>query len=265
MSSNRKQIDVPAEANCVVDHMRPEASQKDGRAKDSQVPPASAPEAREKRPVRKVDTVGLLLRLGLRSVIPEAIRARIRPYRKPDIPQNQWEQEYRDGSWSHLQNARELAHYSVIIGYCMHYRPGGSLLDVGCGEGVLQRRLRALGYSHYLGIDRSEEAIARAQVEQDARTEFRCADAEAYKPQDTFDVIIFNEVLYYLKDPVDVVRRVARALNPDGIAIISMLRWTSSRRIWRSLERSMPIEDGVTVTHCGVGSWDVKVIRPPAL
>jgi 2-polyprenyl-3-methyl-5-hydroxy-6-metoxy-1,4-benzoquinol methylase len=80
--------------------------------------------------------------------------------------------------------------------YYTHYRPGGSLLDVGCGEGVLQRRLRALGYARYLGIDSSEEAIARAQTERDARTEFRCADAETYMPQDRFDVIVFNEVLY---------------------------------------------------------------------
>jgi 2-polyprenyl-3-methyl-5-hydroxy-6-metoxy-1,4-benzoquinol methylase len=147
----------------------------------------------------------------------------------------------------------------------MHYRPGGSLLDVGCGQGVLQRRLRALGYARYLGIDGSQEAIARAQTERDARTEFRCADAESFTPQDRFDVIVYNEVLYYLKDPVDVVRRLARALNPDGIVIVSMLRWTSSRRIWRSLERTVRIEDGVTVTHHEVGSWDVKVILQPDL
>ena len=201
-----------------------------------------------------------MFRDALRAAIPEAVRARLRPYRKPDISQERWELEYRDGCWSHLQNARELAHYSVITGYYMHYRPGGSLLDVGCGEGVLQRRLRALGYARYLGIDSSQEAITRAQTEADARTEFRCGDAETFMPTDQFDVIIYNEILYYLKDPVDVVRRLAHALDPAGVAIVSMLRWTSSRRIWRSLEGTMRIADWVTVTHPNVGSWDVKVI-----
>ena len=204
-----------------------------------------------------------MFRDALRAAIPEAVRARLRPYRKPDISQERWEQEYRDGCWSHLHNARELAHYSVITGYYTHYRPGGSLLDVGCGEGVLQRRLCALGYVRYLGIDSSQEAIGRAQTERDARTEFRCADAETFTPQERFDVIVYNEVLYYLKDPVNVVRRLAHALNPEGVAIVSMLRWTSSRRIWRSLERTVRIEDGITVTHRNVGTWDIKVIRQP--
>ncbi len=203
----------------------------------------------------------LLLRHGLRTVIPEAMRARMRPYRRPDIAQDQWEQEYRDGCWNYLQSARELAHYSVILGYYMHYCSGGSVLDVGCGEGVLQRRLRALGYARYLGIDSSEQAIARAQAQQDTLTEFRCANAETYSPQERFDVIVFNEVLYYLRDPVGVVRRLTCALNPDGIAIVSMFRIGSRRQIWLSLERAVRIEDGVTVTHHDVGSWDVKVIR----
>jgi SAM-dependent methyltransferase len=226
------------------------------------IPSATWPPAKSSVP--RLASAARALRQAVRATIPEAVRAWIRPYRKPEISQERWEQEYRDGCWSHLQEARELAHYSVITGYYTHYRPGGSLLDVGCGEGVLQRRLYPLGYSRYLGIDKSQEAIARAQTQRDTRTEFRCADVETYSLQDRFDVIVFNELLYYLQDPVDVVRRLTRSLSPGGVAIISMLRWTSSRRIWRSLDRSMPIEDGVTVTHRDVGSWDVKVIRPPA-
>jgi hypothetical protein len=162
MISNRKQIDLFREGNSGGDHIHGNGTKNDRRADDNQAPLASTPELRDKFPFGSVGSVGRLLRHGLRAAIPEAIRARLRPYRKPDISQEQWEQEYREGCWSYLQNARELAHYSMIIGYYTHYRPGGSLLDVGCGEGVLQRRLRALGYARYLGIDSSEEAIARA-------------------------------------------------------------------------------------------------------
>ena len=209
-----------------------------------------------------------MLRALIRAAIPEAIRVRLRPYLRlrpyqmPDISQEQWDQEYRDGRWSYLYNDRELAHYSVIVGYYMHYRPGGSLLDVGCGEAVLQRRLRTFGYARYLGIDKSQEAIARAQSERDARTEFHCADAETFTPQDRYDVIVYNEILYYLKDPMGVVRRLSRALNPGGISIVSMFRGASSSiPVWQSIETTMRIADGVTVTHPSVGSWDIKVIR----
>jgi SAM-dependent methyltransferase len=265
MICSRKHINRFGEADSSTDSIHRDETQSDSHSNYFQAHLPSAPGSRAKSPAPGFASAAQMFRRAVRAAIPEAVRARIRPYRKPEISQEQWEKEYRDGCWRRLQDARELAHYSVITGYYTYYRPGGSLLDVGCGEGVLQRRLRPLGYSRYLGIDRSQEAIRRAQTQREAHTEFRCADAETYSPQDRFDVIIFNELLYYLKDPVDVVRRLALALNPGGIVIISMLRGTSSRQIWRSLDRCMPIEDGVTVTHCSVGSWDVKVVRPPAL
>jgi SAM-dependent methyltransferase len=258
---SHKQINRSGEATSRTNDIHRDETQNNSRFDDA---PANSPSASESR-AKIIVATARILRQAVRAAIPEAVRARIRPYRKPEISQERWEQEYRDGFWSHLEEARELAHYSVITGYYAYYRPGGSLLDVGSGEGVLQRRLEPLSYSRYLGIDKSQEAIARAQIQRDARTEFRCADVETYSPQDRFDVIVFNELLYYLQDPVDVVRRLAHSLSPGGIIIISMLRWTSSRRIWRSLDRSMAIEDRVTVTHRSVGSWDVKVMRPPTL
>src|ERR1700732_1328614 len=155
-----------------------------------------------------LDSVGRLLRRGLRAAVPEAVRAQLRPHRK--ISQELWNQEYAESRWRYLEDVRELAHYSVIIGYYTYSRRGGSLLDVGCGEGILQRRLRECGCGRYLGLDGSQEAISRAEAKRDAHTEFRCADAETYELQESFDVIVFNEVLYYFANPVAVVLRLAR-------------------------------------------------------
>ena len=214
-----------------------------------------------------------LLQRGLRAAIPEAVRERLRPvvigtmkvlrlpYVAYSVSKESWEQEYAAGTWNYLDQVREVARYSVIIGYCAYFKPGGSLFDVGCGTGLLQRRLRVLGYSRYLGIDGSETAIAEALPERDARTEFLCADAEIYAPPESFDVIIFNEILYYLSDPAGIFRRMARALNPEGIVVVSMRQTPNSPPIWRSLDRVARTLDGVIVANQN-RPWEIKVFQP---
>jgi 2-polyprenyl-3-methyl-5-hydroxy-6-metoxy-1,4-benzoquinol methylase len=211
------------------------------------------------------ENVGRLVRRGARVIIPNCVRTRISelirgrflPYRKRD-----WDVEYGNDSWNYLENACELVRYSAVIGYYTHYWQGGTVLDVGCGVGVLQRRLRFAGYGHYVGIDLSERAIAQAQMlANDASTEFRCADAEVYTPQDPLDVIIFNEVLYYFAKPINVIQRLMSTLKPEGGCIVSMFRRASSKRIWQDLERVVRIEDAVQVTNQDGVTWDIKVFH----
>jgi 2-polyprenyl-3-methyl-5-hydroxy-6-metoxy-1,4-benzoquinol methylase len=205
------------------------------------------------------DNVGRVMKRALSVAVPEAVRARIRPYRKTEISRTRWEQDYAEGKWRYLDNVRQLGHYSLIMGYYMYYRPHSSVLDVGCGHGVLQRRLRALGYTRYVGVDTSQNAVDHAKTEQDDQTAFCCADAESYIPRETFDVIIFNEVVYYFSAPIDAVARLAQSLNPGGIVIISMVQKEGSRVIWRSLARVVRAADAVRVINQDRGIWDVKV------
>jgi SAM-dependent methyltransferase len=211
------------------------------------------------------EKVESLLWRGARATIPNCVRARISelirgrllPYRRRD-----WDAEYDNGSWSRLESACELVRYSAIIGFYTHYWQGGTVLDIGCGAGVLQRRMRFAGYGHYVGIDLSERAIAQARMlADDGIAEFRCADAEVYTPQIALDVIIFNEVLYYFAKPISVVQRFMSAVKPGGGCIVSMFRKASNKRIWRELDRMVHIEDGVHVTNQDGVTWDIKVFH----
>ena len=213
------------------------------------------------------ENVGRLVRREIRAIIPNCVRTRISelirgrflPYRKRD-----WDVEYGSGSWNYLENTCELVRYSAVIGYYTHYWQGGTVLDVGCGSGVLQRRLRFAGYSHYIGIDFSELAIAQAQMlTDDASAEFRRADAEVYTPQLALDVIIFNEVLYYFANPINVVQRLMSAVKPGGGCIVSMFRRANSKPIWQDLNRVVRIEDAVQVRNQNGVTWDIKIFRRP--
>jgi len=214
---------------------------------------------------RPYERANILLRRGARALIPngirsgisEFVRGRFLPYRSRD-----WDAEYRSGFWNRLENACELVRYSAIAGYYTYNWPGGSVLDVGCGSGVLYRRLRLAGPSKYVGIDISESAIAQARMlTNDSCAEFHCVGAEAFTSQVGFDVIVFNEVLYYFPKPINIIERLMGGVKPGGGCIVSMFRKASNDRIWRDLERALRIEDTVRLTNQDGVTWDIKVFR----
>jgi 2-polyprenyl-3-methyl-5-hydroxy-6-metoxy-1,4-benzoquinol methylase len=178
-----------------------------------------------------------------------------------DTPQTaqSWDDEYRRGRWACLRAPAERARYSVIVGLIAS-TPSPSVLDVGCGEGVLYQQFRPYGYSRYVGLDLSHEAIDRAAAGAGPDTTFLEADADTYQAQGPYDVIVFNEMLYYLPEPVQAVRRYARALAPGGRMIVST--WMGSPRaiaILRQLGEAFAVVEETMVVHRG-NQWKLTVL-----
>jgi 2-polyprenyl-3-methyl-5-hydroxy-6-metoxy-1,4-benzoquinol methylase len=175
-----------------------------------------------------------------------------------------WEAQYAAGRWDFLAQLSELARFSILAGYICHLKPGGAVLDTGCGQGVLLRRLPSSCYSRYVGIDVSGSAISVAQEQRIERSTFLAADCEEYSPADHFDVIVFNEVLCCLRDPLRTVERYARSLNPGGLLLVSMCTAArgSATILWR-LKRAYATVDEVRVVHSGRKvSWVCAALRP---
>jgi SAM-dependent methyltransferase len=141
--------------------------------------------------------------------------------KKGDIPfsKDLWEDEYSRGQWNYMKQLDEAPRYSVIVGYIVSLKPGGAVLDVGCGEGILFRRLQPYGVSNYLGVDISGTAIRKLADQQSTLVSFVEADAETFMPPTSFDVIVFNEVLTYFRDPIAVFERYAGVLSDGGVLI----------------------------------------------
>ena len=174
-----------------------------------------------------------------------------------------WEAQYAAGKWDFLADLPELARSSVLAGYICHLKPGAAVLDVGCGQGVLLQRLPAGSYARYLGIDVSSSAIAAAQKQCSERSRFVAADCERYSPEEWFDVIVFNEVLYCLREPLRTVEHYARSLEPDGLILVSMCTAArgSSTILWR-LKQSYTLLDQVRISHSGRRvSWVCAALR----
>jgi len=142
----------------------------------------------------------------------------------------------------------------------LFWKPNGSILEIGCGPGILMRRLRLVGYANYFGVDLSKKAIDRTKVDQNVNTRFAVASAETFEPSEKYDVIIFNEMMYFLADPKGILLRYAKHLHKGGILIVSMFRADRSLPMWRLLEGSVPVLDAVTVISTVAGlMWDIKV------
>lgn len=180
-----------------------------------------------------------------------------------------WDAEYQSGKWGFLTSAAEDAHHQLIASYAHSLRPQARLLDVGCGEGVLNTALRRFGYRRYLGIDISPAAIATAQQRADANTTFAATPGGGFVTDERFDVIVINEALYYFTDPLATAERFARFLDADGILVISMamvgLRHSLARlRIWEDLKRRFEVIDAMAIHRPAGATWVVKALKPRA-
>ncbi len=178
---------------------------------------------------------------------------------------NTWEAQYASGRWDYLAQLPELARFSVLAGYISHLKPGGAVLDIGCGQGTLLRRLPDSAYSSYVGIDVSPSAIATAKEQQPKNGTFVAADCEVYAPSGHFDVLVFNEVLCCLHEPLHTVERYARSLNPGGLLLVSLCTAArgSATVLWQ-LKRAFAPVDEVRIAHLGRNvSWVCAALRGP--
>jgi 2-polyprenyl-3-methyl-5-hydroxy-6-metoxy-1,4-benzoquinol methylase len=97
------------------------------------------------------------------------------------------------------------------------------VLDVGCASGYLAKTLAAFGNT-VTGVEYDPEAAeeSRAHTVRTVVADLdhdRLADAV---PGETFDVIIFGDVLEHLRDPLPPLRDARRMLSPGGYVVISI-------------------------------------------
>lgn len=140
---------------------------------------------------------------------------------------HRWNRQYRNGRWNNLKSEREAARYQKIIEFARKYGPKNpSILDIGCGEGVLTERMDPKDYSFFMGMDFSSESIKLASKKDLPNTRFLTADAVKFHPEQQFDIIVFNEAFYYIHDSEkqNVLSRMLNNLSENGILIISIFR-----------------------------------------
>jgi SAM-dependent methyltransferase len=143
-----------------------------------------------------------------------------------------WDQEFSSGKWNFIDDTAGDCVYSHLD----RFAANKSVLDLGCGPGNTANEM-APGYQKYLGVDISEEALAKGRRRtkangREAVNSFGRGDFLSYVPPQKFDVILFREAMYHVplgkvKETLD---RYSKYLKDGGVFIVRMYTIDSKTR-----------------------------------
>lgn len=118
-------------------------------------------------------------------------------------------------SWNpaqYAQNARFVADLGMPVLELLAPQPGEHILDLGCGDGALTKKLLDFGCS-VVGVDASTAMIDAARA---LGLDARVMDGEALNFTEEFDAVFSNAALHWMTQPEQVLAGVWRALKLGG-------------------------------------------------
>ena len=111
-----------------------------------------------------------------------------------------------------------------------------SFLDLGCGSGWVARKVAKENLcSRAVGIDGAAQMIVNAKS-RGGNEEYIHADINYFNPVSKYDLIHSMEVLYYLEDPSNIIKRISDSwLNKGGrfIAGIDLYYENTDSHSWQ--------------------------------
>ena len=108
---------------------------------------------------------------------------------------------------------------------------GQTVLDVGCGGGILTESMAHCGTAYAKGIDLAEKSLAIArihQIESGAQVEYQLVAVEqlALDEPQKYDVVTCMEMLEHVPNPSSIVEACAKLVKPGGFVFFSTLSRT---------------------------------------
>jgi 2-polyprenyl-3-methyl-5-hydroxy-6-metoxy-1,4-benzoquinol methylase len=182
-----------------------------------------------------------------------------RGYGRP-VNKSVWEAQYQRGDWAALDSLDEMGHYAVIGGYTRFLHSSPSILDVGCGSGQLLKWINP-AFESYVGIDVAEAAIAGANTHKLAKVTCVTADFNTWDTALQFDIVIFNESLYYAPDPRATLLRYTKTLARNGTFIVSMCEYGYNTAVWSRLDEVLDWGHETEVKNTKGQRWRVRTAR----
>lgn len=98
-----------------------------------------------------------------------------------------------------------------------HIAPGSSLLDIGCGQGILLRQIKNL-IKHGVGLDQKAKGFLEDNLE------IRSCRLRDHLPfnSNSFDVVTMLAVLEHLELPETILKETWRVLKPGGKIVLTV-------------------------------------------
>ncbi len=177
-----------------------------------------------------------------------------------------WDTMYRNGYADKLDSSHQKARHYLICGLIAEYvSEQTDVLDVGCGVGSTYDLISQFDISYH-GIDIAKQAIDIANASNNSgAARFEVNDFKHFVSAKKYDIVFFNEVLYYFSD-AEIISALTKAnsllKDHNSVIIVSMSDNPRSKRIWRSFSHLSNPEQEIYVRSGFWGKWNVKVFRP---
>lgn len=113
---------------------------------------------------------------------------------------------------TYSQNARFVSDLGEPLLNLLDARAGERILDLGCGDGALTKKIAALG-AWIVGVDASAPQLEAARGR---GIDVVAMDGERLSFRRVFDAIFTNAALHWMKEPERVVEGVIGCLKPGG-------------------------------------------------
>jgi trans-aconitate methyltransferase len=120
--------------------------------------------------------------------------------------QQQWSPE------QYAKNARFVSDLGMPVVALLAPRAGERILDVGCGDGPLTKKLVEVG-CEVVGVDASPTMVEAAKA---IGLDARVMDGQTLQFEGEFDAVFSNAALHWMKQADAVIAGVWRALKPGG-------------------------------------------------
>lgn len=133
-------------------------------------------------------------------------------------------------------------------------RAGADVLDVGCGSGrALIRMAETFPRSRFTGYDFSEEGIARARREAEAKglhnIRFEMQDAASLDEREQYDLITAFDAIHDQAQPARVLKGIAAALRRGGAFLMQDI--AGSSHVQHNMEHPIaPFGYTISCMHC---------------
>ena len=142
----------------------------------------------------------------------------------------------------------------LVPGLIERLNAGIDVADIGCGQGhAINLMAQSFPASQFVGYDFSEEGVAAGREEaQDlglSNARFECKDVATFDAPGEYDFITAFDSIHDQAKPAEVLRRIARALKPDGVFL--MVDIAASSNLEENIDHLVgPYLYTVSTMHC---------------
>ncbi len=183
------------------------------------------------------------------------------------VSKQQWDEDYAKGRWDFLSSADEQTRLACIAAFIASYTPG-EVLDLGCGPGDLLTWIKPGCVSRYTAVDISEVALAKIPDQAFPVDRIALSLSDFQPPARDIAAVVASEVLYFVDDAADHVKRIVEGCASVGSVVISLVapnqrkpNWQrASNRVWSQFDdigwtchQSVHVEN-----HQRDAGWDLK-------